>query len=279
MWRFLVALGFLLALAGLVVAALGIAIFVSSFGNTLIATGAVSLSGGIVIIAVAMVLKELRELSERLDAILAPGATFAPAPAHDDTDLEPAHAAFEPEEAYEPEPEPEPLPIVERPAEPPRPAPPPFLRTRGFGRPETTAALDPAVAPPLPDALRRGRILGRPGETDTGRMRPPIEPPLPAPAAEPEAAPEPVRPPAPERTVRGFAPPPPPPAAAPPAAPPAARRPDPASEPSVLKSGIVGGMAYTLYTDGSIEAELPDGTLRFGSLQELRDHVARTSQR
>ncbi len=45
----------------------------------------------------------------------------------------------------------------------------------------------------------------------------------------------------------------------------------------VLKSGFIGGMAYTLYSDGSIEAELPDGVLRFGSLQELREHVAATS--
>ncbi|HSI42427.1 MAG TPA: hypothetical protein VLA00_17920 [Xanthobacteraceae bacterium] len=43
----------------------------------------------------------------------------------------------------------------------------------------------------------------------------------------------------------------------------------------VLKSGIIGGMAYKLYSDGSIEAELPDGQLRFASLQELREHVTR----
>jgi len=35
-------------------------------------------------------------------------------------------------------------------------------------------------------------------------------------------------------------------------------------------------MAYTLYSDGSIQAELPDGVLRFSSLQELRDHVSKT---
>lgn len=47
-------------------------------------------------------------------------------------------------------------------------------------------------------------------------------------------------------------------------------------EPSVtvLKSGTIGGMSYTLYSDGSIEADLPDGVLRFASLQDLRDHVA-----
>ena len=30
---------------------------------------------------------------------------------------------------------------------------------------------------------------------------------------------------------------------------------------AVLKSGVVGGMAYTLYVDGSIQAELPLGSL------------------
>ena len=42
---------------------------------------------------------------------------------------------------------------------------------------------------------------------------------------------------------------------------------------SVLKSGVVDGMAYTLYSDGSIEAQLPQGTLRFGSITELRNHI------
>jgi len=42
---------------------------------------------------------------------------------------------------------------------------------------------------------------------------------------------------------------------------------------SVLKSGVVEGMAYTLYSDGSIEAQLPQGRLRFGSITELRHHI------
>jgi hypothetical protein len=48
-----------------------------------------------------------------------------------------------------------------------------------------------------------------------------------------------------------------------------------AAEPAstVLKSGVVDGMAYTLYTDGSIEAKLPDGTVRFGSIADLRAHI------
>lgn len=42
---------------------------------------------------------------------------------------------------------------------------------------------------------------------------------------------------------------------------------------SILKSGVVEGMAYTLYSDGSIEAQLPGGTLRFRSITELRSHI------
>ena len=46
---------------------------------------------------------------------------------------------------------------------------------------------------------------------------------------------------------------------------------------SVLKSGVVNGMAYTLYSDGSIEAQLPEGTLRFGSITELRNHIEQSA--
>jgi hypothetical protein len=59
------------------------------------------------------------------------------------------------------------------------------------------------------------------------------------------------------------------------------RRGDPepqkARPPAVLKSGVVDGMGYTLYVDGSIEAELPQGTLRFASINELRNHLSKKS--
>ena len=41
----------------------------------------------------------------------------------------------------------------------------------------------------------------------------------------------------------------------------------------ILKSGVVDGMAYSLYSDGSIEAQLPEGMMRFGSIEELRAHL------
>ena len=46
---------------------------------------------------------------------------------------------------------------------------------------------------------------------------------------------------------------------------------------AILKSGVVDGMGYTLYVDGSIEAELPQGTLRFASINDLRGHLAKNS--
>jgi hypothetical protein len=55
--------------------------------------------------------------------------------------------------------------------------------------------------------------------------------------------------------------------------------PDEAPEPvTILKSGVVDGMAYTLYSDGSIETQLPQGMIRFGSITELRAHIEQDSQ-
>jgi hypothetical protein len=45
----------------------------------------------------------------------------------------------------------------------------------------------------------------------------------------------------------------------------------------ILKSGVVNGMPYTLYSDGSIEARLAEGTLRFGSITELRNHIEQSA--
>jgi hypothetical protein len=55
---------------------------------------------------------------------------------------------------------------------------------------------------------------------------------------------------------------------------PAAPAPTSESPPvSVLKSGVIDGMAYTLYTDGSIDAQLSEGLMRFSSIDSLRDHL------
>ena len=58
------------------------------------------------------------------------------------------------------------------------------------------------------------------------------------------------------------------------------RRPEPAAASerpaAILKSGVIDGMAYTLYADGSIEAELPQGIGRFASVDALRAHLEKS---
>jgi len=46
-----------------------------------------------------------------------------------------------------------------------------------------------------------------------------------------------------------------------------------ASPVSIVKSGVVDSMAYSLYSDGSIEAQMPEGMVRFASIDELRAHL------
>ena len=69
---------------------------------------------------------------------------------------------------------------------------------------------------------------------------------------------------------------------APPIVPPAPPRPPPrpakpvangTPETTVYKSGVIDGMAYTLFMDGSIEAELPQGKVRFASVDELQKYL------
>jgi hypothetical protein len=148
-------------------------------------------------------------------------------------------------------------------------------------------------APAEPEPARRSRNMFEsvwPTQPHAAEAEAPRAPrPEPRPETVPEAAPE-------SRPERRFEPkyelkrpraeppvlqsavaaPPPPPAAAPaPSAPPP---PPPPAEPkaaSILKSGVIDGMAYTLYTDGSIEAQLPQGTMHFASIEELRLHLER----
>ncbi|MES2751650.1 MAG: hypothetical protein V4661_09790 [Pseudomonadota bacterium] len=53
---------------------------------------------------------------------------------------------------------------------------------------------------------------------------------------------------------------------------PSPRRGD-ASSVTIVKSGVVDSMAYSLYSDGSIEAQMPEGMVRFVSIDELRSHL------
>lgn len=48
---------------------------------------------------------------------------------------------------------------------------------------------------------------------------------------------------------------------------------------TVLRSGVVNGMAYSLYSDGAIDAQLPEGVVRFASIDQLRAHLDQGSGR
>ena len=69
-------------------------------------------------------------------------------------------------------------------------------------------------------------------------------------------------------------------APAPPPAAPAVRVPPRPSPPqnqtaatTVYRSGVIDGMAYTLFMDGSIQAELPQGLVKFANIDDLQKHL------
>jgi hypothetical protein len=42
---------------------------------------------------------------------------------------------------------------------------------------------------------------------------------------------------------------------------------------TVYRSGVIDGMAYTLFMDGSIQAELPQGTVKFANIDDLQKYL------
>jgi hypothetical protein len=44
----------------------------------------------------------------------------------------------------------------------------------------------------------------------------------------------------------------------------------------IIKSGVIQQMAYTLFSDGSIEAQMPDGIRCFASLEEFLGHLQKS---
>lgn len=268
MWWFLILLGVLIALAGIAVIAFGVTIFISSFGNTLITTGAVAASGGFVITAMGLVLRQLERLTQQIEQrVEAEAAALPPQRPRLDARPQPAAVEYAPpvrrdtppllaEEDLVSEPEPEPEAPIHEPAAPRRRAPPLGASSvpRADLAEDNSEEEPPAHLDPMVEARRQRLERARLEEAPRpARPRAPLEVP-PRPATRGAAMPPPA--PAPRRSVAPEV-----------------------VEPRVLKSGIVGGMAYTLYSDGSIQAELPDGVVRFGSLQELRDHVAKSQGR
>lgn len=130
------------------------------------------------------------------------------------------------------------------------------------------------VARPANPSTRPANPSARPASADEKDLRPPAWPPSTGAIGrtQGEAAPR-VLGRAPEHAAREMPAPKPDPVPKP-------RAPAPVTDAApvgpAVRSGIIGGMAYTLYADGSIEAEMPLGIMRFASIEDLRAHVSRT---
>jgi hypothetical protein len=250
----LLAVGVLMVIIGVVLIRYGIPL--DEYGNSpLLMSGMVALTGGLILIALSAAVRGINRIAERLD--------IQPLPTPPIQEIEvgtprrlPPTPLVPPKPAAEGDtPAPEapagtaaaPVPVVEPEAPPTGPQIPPKTSLLGglFGRskqraPEPPRKEEPKTEPPAPPP---------PPSVDLGPLTEVI-------------APEAVLPP-------------------PPSAPPAngseTSRPLPKSvEPSgaaVYKSGVIDGMAYTLYVDGSIEAELEHGRVRFAAVEDLQKYL------
>jgi len=298
-------------IAGLIMVGFGVPINEFSFGNTLISAGTTAIIGGLVIFALGVTVGQLRRIAE---AIVHQGPrAFAPAEIPEPIAASPQPAA--PPSGRVPfsaRPKAEPAPLGHGPfSESQADAPGGSRRDQSLAptlrNPEQVTVEDEiSLSPPHP-AVSASPAAGDFG----GRPRPPATPTFgataqdmdeggresmlgrrsPAPSMH-SAAPSPARPPQaarfdamwpaeakPEKPpissdVKSNLPPPRPPAGS-------QKQPEPEVQKpravAILKSGVVDGMGYTLYVDGSIEAELPQGTLRFASINELRSHLEKNS--
>jgi len=312
----LLILGFVLAVAGTAMIGFGIPINEFTLGTTLILAGTTALSGGLVLIGLSAVVTELGRLAEGLRARTrapaaapepaAPGATAMAYPASAPPPSRPAPAGASPSSAPPLQRRPEPRPVAEPPTAPtavevsaaaierlrssiPRSerradpsgaeyeaAP---LSPNGAGyhqQPRSPAPDNPAGEPAedragAGDAAKRSRLDflfrtrgGRSGSTAPQPAESPAWPDARGHRPQGEGEPPPVHEPMPRHAEAA----------------PQERGPEPIEQArgaAILKSGVVDGMAYTLYADGSIEAKLPQGTVRFGSIAELRSHIEHNS--
>ena len=282
--------GALAVLIGVVTIGIGIPVKEFSFGNTLIVAGTLGLCTGLILLGLSVLAVELRLVARRLAA--GSGRAAAEPRARPTLPAFPGPAAAAPNEAGPGFPPPPP--IVPQ-AEPPAPW---HEEPAGRGRPPE-APMEPAgpeqagpSAAPKPrrnlmfeSTVRKDRE--RPPSADL-RVQPPMAPPVgeaaeARPANFEDAWPRSDRPRAGERATEaprraGRPQPSPAPAESNASAVTAQRAPpvrvaEPPVGVTVLKSGIVDGMAYSLYSDGSIEAQMPEGMMRFASIDELRAHL------
>jgi hypothetical protein len=293
-----------LLLAGLAAIGFGIPVQEFSFGNTLILAGSVTACTGMMLLGLWIVVRELKNIAQRLGSGV-PAAARTGNPRQAAASAAPGDHAPDNDGFLFGRGDP----TLENPghAEPSMPSAPwqEEAAARDRGRDETPSVPQPAEAAPAVKPKRnllfssssrkeRERAQARAADPSAVEVRP-------APAAAPPA-PElnEVSPPATfddawpqsDRAKTTSAPPPPPP---PPPPLRSSRAPSTFTEPNagparadryppvprnedqppvtVLKSGVVDGMAYSLYSDGSIEAQMPEGMMRFASIDELRSHL------
>jgi|tagenome__1003787_1003787.scaffolds.fasta_scaffold20967349_4 hypothetical protein len=297
MYLILLILGVIATLAGGAMIAFGVSNNAFDLGNTLIIAGTQAFVGGLGLIALSEAVRQLRRIAESLMARpvgrmpradesfesassdaepAAPRIPFPPRP-------EPRHRA--PSPAMQPEPRLDIAPGLGA-AEEPMDAPPPaFTRNHAPERRVVSeydeAPLSPKAEPRFAaardekDDLSEGLLA-----TAFSRLDIPLRPGAAPPAEAPEQQQEPFESMWPSERKAADAEP----AQARPETPEAEpgieESQEQAEEPyavSILKSGMVDGMAYTLYSDGSIEAEMPQGTMRFASIMELRAHLEKSS--
>jgi hypothetical protein len=266
-----------LVLAGLLTVGLGVQLDLS-FGNTLILAGAITACTGMILLGIWTVVRELKNIARLLGAGVAVDSHATPQLAAENaSNLEPEPAAQSA-------------------------SPPPWYEeasSRDRVRGDVPSASEAVEAAPTLKPRRnllfssssrreRERAQARTTEPSAADLRSPgpasAAAPPPAESSEvpattfDDAWPIPERPRAADSPLRRSG------RAASTfteanAAAPAADR-DPPAAPSeaeppvtVLKSGVVDGMAYSLYSDGSIEAQMPEGMMRFASIDELRAHL------
>jgi hypothetical protein len=293
---FLLVAGIGLVLAGLAAIGFGIPVKEFSFGNTLIFTGTVAVCTGMVMLGLSMVVRELRTIVHRIAAGNPLQARSGAKPSSGIVAKQVAEndgltfgldqpGPERPRETESATPPAGPAPWLEeatardrvRQDAPSAPLPEPAAKPRrnllfaSSSRKERERAEEQAADPSA--AELRGSPTApsppRPAETPPG----PLQDAWPHPERSRTADPLSQR--RSSRTPSTFTEP-------GTGAPAAELHPPPAPDGvlppvTVLKSGVVDGMAYSLYSDGSIEAQMPEGMMRFASIDELRAHLDQRS--
>ena len=291
MYAFLLILGAVIAAAGVVLIGPGLPFGGRDYDASIVTPGAVAIVGGLILIGLALAVRVLGRIEKALAARPLPHPVLQEEAAVPVTEefvaAAPARIPFPPKPA--PEAVPPPPPAVATPRVLPEDAdvslsPKPSVRAdeavaeaHNAAAQQTNGAAPARIEPRLEVQARPANRPERAKNFEAfwpKKQRPGREAPAPAAAAQP-AAQQPPAPPVepmltPEPVQFQFR-------ESEPEPRPAAPAPEAPATVSILKSGVVDGMAYTLYSDGSIEAQLPQGTLRFGSITELRNHIEQSA--